>query len=30
MMSNRLVGRLRVPLTIVPGGLSDSDIDRVT
>ena len=30
MMSNRLIGKLRVPLIIVPGGLSDAEIDRVT
>ena len=30
MMSNRLIGRLRVPLIIVPGGLGDAEIDRVS
>lgn len=30
MMSNRLVGKLRVPLIIVPGGLSDAEIDRIS
>ena len=30
MMSNRLMGKLRVPLIIVPGSLSDEDIDLVT
>jgi hypothetical protein len=30
MMSNRLIGRLRVPLIIVPGGLSDTEIDRIS
>ena len=30
MLSNRLVGKLRVPLIIVPGGLSDAEIDRVS
>lgn len=30
MMSNRLMGKLRVPLIIVPGSLSDEDIDLLT
>jgi nucleotide-binding universal stress UspA family protein len=29
-LSNRLVSRLRVPLTIVPGSLSDAQIDLLT
>ncbi|GGE99858.1 universal stress protein [Aliidongia dinghuensis] len=29
-LSNKLVGRLRVPLTIVPGSLSDTQIDSLT
>jgi nucleotide-binding universal stress UspA family protein len=29
-LSTKLIGRLRVPLTIVPGGLSDAQIDQLT
>jgi nucleotide-binding universal stress UspA family protein len=29
-LSTKLIGRLRVPLTIVPGGLSDAQIDLLT
>jgi len=29
-LSSKLFGRLRVPLTIVPGGLSDAQIDLLT
>lgn len=29
-LTGRLSGRLRVPLTIVPGGLSDAEIDAVS
>lgn len=29
-LAGKYVGRLRVPLTIVPGGLSDGQIDAIT
>ena len=29
-LSSKLIGRLRVPLTIVPGGLTDLQIDILT
>lgn len=29
-LSGKMVGKLRVPLTIVPGNLSDEDIDAIT
>jgi len=29
-LSGRLIGRLRVPVTIVPGSLSSADIDAIT
>jgi hypothetical protein len=29
-LTGRLAGRLTVPMTIVPGGMSEQELDRVT